>query len=143
MRKDAKKGFFKALNFSEEFQHQEPRLTDRTASNLTPRASAGLHGNKGQALYVAANAAMQKLAAEMRALSRPIPGIALDFPIVVGAGRLADIRNVAELQLNTGRGFGVISFAKLETLLAKLRAMFSVFPIPKNNLCFFPLPKCS
>ena len=57
-----------------------------------------------------------------------IPAIALDFPIVVGAGRLADFRNTAKLHLNTGRGFGVISFSWLEGLLERIMASPWAYP---------------
>jgi thioester reductase-like protein len=81
---------------------------------------AGLHGNKGQALYVAANAAMQRLATDFR--NDGVAATAIDFPIVVGAGRLKEFRNAAELELNTGRGFGAISFVKIEPMLARICA---------------------
>ena len=58
----------------------------------------------------------------MRTTKSAIPAIALDFPIVVGAGRMADFRNTAKLHLNTGRGFGVISFSWLEGLLERIMA---------------------
>ena len=57
-----------------------------------------------------------------------IPAIALDFPIVVGAGRMADFRNTAKLHLNTGRGFGVISFSWLEGLLERIMASPWAYP---------------
>jgi phthiocerol/phenolphthiocerol synthesis type-I polyketide synthase C len=82
---------------------------------------AGLHGNHGQAVYVAANAAMQRLALKWRAGG--FAATTVDLPIVVGAGRLKEFRNAAELEINTGRGFGVVSFSRLESSLAEVCAL--------------------
>ncbi|MGN6323458.1 MAG: hydroxymethylglutaryl-CoA synthase [Dyella sp.] len=80
----------------------------------------GLHGNTQQAVYVAANAALHELARHRRA--QRLPGIAIDLPITLGAGRLSETRYLLELQLNTGKGFAAISSADLEGWLERLFA---------------------
>ncbi len=79
---------------------------------------AGLHGNVNQAVYVAANAALTALARDRR--DQGLPAMAIDFPILLGAGRLSQAKHLAELDLNTSRGFGAVSFTDLEPALEEL-----------------------
>lgn len=87
---------------------------------------AGLHGNIQQATYVAANAALQQLATMRR--DTGLPALAIDFPIMLGAGRLSESSYVRELELNTSRGFGAVSFVRLEPWLAQLLAYPDLTP---------------
>lgn len=81
---------------------------------------AGLHGNANQAVYVAANAALHELARTRRRLG--LPALAIDLPILLGAGRLSLPKNLIELELNTDRGFGAVSFHDIEPLLERYLA---------------------
>jgi 3-hydroxy-3-methylglutaryl CoA synthase/enoyl-CoA hydratase/carnithine racemase/acyl carrier protein len=78
----------------------------------------GLHGNRNQAVYAAANAALAELARFRR--GQGLPALAIALPIVVGAGRLGEPQHAHELLLNTGRGPGAISFIEVEQYLKKL-----------------------
>ncbi|WP_080424809.1 type I polyketide synthase [Burkholderia ubonensis] len=80
----------------------------------------GLHGNTQQAVYVAANAALHDLARRRRAQN--LPALAIDLPILLGAGRLSEANHLLELQLNTGKGFTAISFSDIEASLERLLA---------------------
>ncbi|WP_256679948.1 type I polyketide synthase [Pseudomonas sp. Q1] len=78
----------------------------------------GLHGNPHQAVYVAANAALHEVARHRR--TQGLPAIAIDLPIMLGAGRLSQAEHLLELQINTGRGFAAISYTDLEGWLERL-----------------------
>ena len=58
---------------------------------------AGLFGNTQQAVYVAANAALHELARERREAGHA--ALAIDLPILLGAGRLSEATHVQELDL--------------------------------------------
>eukprot|EP01128_Nolandella_sp_AFSM9_P010365 TRINITY_DN7144_c0_g1_i1.p1 TRINITY_DN7144_c0_g1~~TRINITY_DN7144_c0_g1_i1.p1 ORF type:complete len:3457 (+),score=854.03 TRINITY_DN7144_c0_g1_i1:70-10371(+) len=68
---------------------------------------AGLYGNPYQAVYAAANARLHGLAKERRALK--LPALTMDFPLMLGAGRLSEFENVMELEINAGKGFTPVS----------------------------------
>ncbi|NER95034.1 MAG: SDR family NAD(P)-dependent oxidoreductase, partial [Symploca sp. SIO1B1] len=87
---------------------------------------AGLHGNTQQAVYVAANAALQELARQRR--QQGMPALAIDLPILLGVGRLSEPQHIVELDLNTSKGFGAISFAKVEPWLEQLFAQPEQYP---------------
>ena len=81
---------------------------------------AGLHGNSNQAVYVAANAALHHLANTRRA--RGLPAVAIDFPAMLGVGRLSEPQNVEELDINVDRGFEAVSYSRIEPWLERLLA---------------------
>ena len=81
---------------------------------------AGLHGNANQAVYVAANAALHELARLRRA--RGLPGVAIDFPAMLGVGRLSEPQHVEELDINVDRGFEAVSYSRIEPWLERILA---------------------
>ena len=87
---------------------------------------AGLHGNTQQAIYVSANAALQELARQRQ--QQDLPALAIDLPILLGVGRLSEPQHIVELDLNTSKGFGAISFAKVEPWLEQLFAQPEQYP---------------
>lgn len=105
---------------------------DQCSRNRTTRyfvlftSLAGLHGNTGQATYVAANAALHDLARHRRASN--LTAMAIDLPVMLGAGRLSDPRYVAELQHNTGKGFHAVSYRSLLPIFAQLWAEPEIQP---------------
>ncbi|HPE71281.1 MAG TPA: beta-ketoacyl synthase N-terminal-like domain-containing protein, partial [Candidatus Competibacter sp.] len=81
---------------------------------------AGVHGNTGQAAYAAANAALHELVCMRR--QQGLPAVAVDLPILLGAGRLSRPAHIRELEFNAGKGFTAVSFAGIEGLLAHVCA---------------------
>jgi acyl transferase domain-containing protein/enoyl-CoA hydratase/carnithine racemase/NADPH:quinone reductase-like Zn-dependent oxidoreductase/acyl carrier protein len=75
---------------------------------------ASLHGNTFQPMYVESNVQMYELAKHRR--QQGLPGICVDFPITGGAGRLSEVRNTKELELNIRKGFPLVSVAELPPL---------------------------
>ena len=72
---------------------------------------ASLHGNTFQPMYVESNVQMYELAKHRR--QQNLPAICVDFPITGGAGRLSEVRNTKELELNIRKGFPLVSVAEL------------------------------
>ena len=81
---------------------------------------AGLHGNANQAVYVAANAALHEIARIRRASG--LPGVAIDFPAMLGVGRLSEPQHVDELDFNVDRGFEAVSYSRIEPWLERILA---------------------
>ena len=81
---------------------------------------AGLHGNANQAVYVAANAALHELARLRRTCG--LPGVAIDFPAMLGVGRLSEPQHVEELDINVDRGFEAVSYSRIEPWLERVLA---------------------
>ena len=81
---------------------------------------AGLHGNANQAVYVAANAALHEIARIRRASG--LPGVAIDFPAMLGVGRLSEPEHVDELDFNVERGFEAVSYSRIEPWLERILA---------------------
>lgn len=68
---------------------------------------AGVFGNSYQAIYAAANTTLHGIAAERARLG--LAALALDLPLMLGAGHLADFANILELEINTRKGFVPVS----------------------------------
>ena len=81
---------------------------------------AGLHGNANQAVYVAANAALHEVARQRRA--RGLAAVAIDFPALLGVGRLSEPQHVEELDINVDRGFEAVSYSRIEPWLERILA---------------------
>ena len=87
---------------------------------------AGLHGNANQAVYVAANAALHEIARIRRASG--LPGVAIDFPAMLGVGRLSEPQHVDELDFNVDRGFEAVSYSRIEPWLERILAQADDLP---------------
>ena len=75
---------------------------------------ASLHGNTFQPMYVESNVQMYELAKHRR--QQGLPAICVDLPITGGAGRLSEVRNTKELELNIRKGFPLVSVAELPAM---------------------------
>ena len=67
-------------------------------------------------MYVESNVSMYELAKYRRSQVPPLPAICIDFPITGGVGRLSEVRNTMELELNIRKGFPLISINQLPKL---------------------------
>ena len=75
---------------------------------------ASLHGNTFQPMYVESNVQMYELAKHRR--KQGLPAICVDFPITGGAGRLSEVKNTKELEINIRKGFPLVSVAELPSI---------------------------
>eukprot|EP01065_Artemidia_motanka_P044203 TRINITY_DN624_c0_g3_i1.p1 TRINITY_DN624_c0_g3~~TRINITY_DN624_c0_g3_i1.p1 ORF type:complete len:4504 (+),score=1497.62 TRINITY_DN624_c0_g3_i1:83-13594(+) len=87
---------------------------------------AGLVGNQNQALYSSANSYLQWLAEDRRAAG--LPGLALDLPAIIGAGRLSEFQNATELEILVGKGIQPVSVHDATRFIARLLAHPARFP---------------
>jgi len=108
-------------------------VTSSGAAKLTHFVSfsslAALLGNIDQALYTAANVAMEETTSLLRE-KHDLPALVVSLPIVLGAGRLAQAENLLELNINTDRFGRVTSF---DELLAGIEPLLHDLDVPSKR----------
>eukprot|EP01062_Namystynia_karyoxenos_P084047 TRINITY_DN980_c0_g4_i11.p1 TRINITY_DN980_c0_g4~~TRINITY_DN980_c0_g4_i11.p1 ORF type:complete len:2445 (+),score=839.67 TRINITY_DN980_c0_g4_i11:984-7337(+) len=87
---------------------------------------AGLVGNQNQAMYSAANGYLQWLAAERRRLG--LPGVALDLPAIIGAGRLSEFEHAMELEILVGKGVVPVAVGDVCKFIGKVLSAPEHYP---------------